>query len=73
MKMEWINRNEKTPSRDGKYLICGSHGITTGFWISEIGKFQDAESNDNEGMTGWMGVKCTVSHWMELPECPRDL
>ncbi len=23
-EMEWINRNEKTPSHDGKYLICGS-------------------------------------------------
>lgn len=45
----WVNRNERTPDEDGKYLIYGPRGITTGYWQSRINKFQDAESSDNEG------------------------
>ncbi|HCR3195087.1 TPA: DUF551 domain-containing protein [Morganella morganii subsp. morganii] len=70
--MEWINRNEKTPERDGKYLIFGSRGASIGHWVQRIGKFQDATSNDDEGMTGWSGVKFVVTHWMPLPQPPEE-
>ncbi|MCG9533991.1 MULTISPECIES: DUF551 domain-containing protein [Providencia] len=66
----WVKRNERTPDEDGKYLIYGSRGITTGHWQSRLNKFQDAESSDNEGMMGWKGI-LTVTHWMPLPPMPE--
>ncbi|EMD1500810.1 TPA: DUF551 domain-containing protein [Proteus mirabilis] len=69
-RTNWVNRNERTPDEDGKYLIYGPRGITTGYWQSRINKFQDAESSDNEGMMGWKGI-LTVTHWMPLPPMPE--
>lgn len=36
----WVNRNERTPDEDGKYLIYGPRGITTGYWQSRINNFR---------------------------------
>lgn len=65
--MEWINRDEKTPDSECKCLVFGSHGITTAYWKPNIKKFCDAESNDDEGMTGWDKEACRVTHWIPLP------
>lgn len=42
------------------------------FSVSWSGKFQDAGTNNDEGMEDWDGNVFHVTHWMPLPEPPED-
>lgn len=69
--MKWINRLDKMPDIEGKYLAASSYGIVTAWFTpSWSNKFQDCESNNDEGMEDFDGRVFSVTHWMPLPEPP---
>lgn len=59
--MEWISVNEKVPENRDDVLIYTSKGFYVG-WYDEIG--------------GWFSgpiTACkTVTHWMPLPDKPKE-
>lgn len=72
---KWISVEDKLPARSCKVVCFGVRGVGVAnfmyglvdgdFW------FQCAESGDNEGMSGFCGLKFNVTHWMPLPEPPE--
>lgn len=66
----WISVANRLPAETGKYLVCR--------------KFQDGRQGvgvdvfySGQGKTAWkndfiIGIGGTVTHWMELPEPPKE-
>lgn len=71
--MQWISRNERMPDEKGKYLAASSFGIGTAWYDPEWSKkFQDCDSNCDEGMQDFDGNTYLVTHWQLLPEPPTE-
>ena len=69
--------NGRPTDHTKKYLVFSNWGIRMAHlhppqWAN--GEFQDAESDNDEGMYDWDSDKgpFTVTHWMELPEPPEE-
>jgi hypothetical protein len=54
----WIDREERVPNRNGKYLTCG--------WMNNM-----HVSTFHPGLYGVRGFAQNVTHWMPLPEPPK--
>lgn len=64
---------ERKPDSDCVVLIASNYGVRSGFFSKTwSGKFQDHLSSNDEGMEDWDGVEFVVTHWMPLPEPPRE-
>lgn len=66
--MNWIKCSDKLPPKKGKYIIYRDIKYVTTSWFNDEKKFEyesgccdTYEYNDNE-----------VTHWMPLPEPPKD-
>ena len=71
--MEWIKCSERRPTESGKYLAATSFGINT-VWFEPAwsNKFQDCDTNCDEGMENMDGETFYVTHWQPLPESPTE-
>lgn len=60
--MDWISVKDRLPDEAEFVLVWGSHAMP---WLVQIieGQFTDVE--DGEWLTG-------VTHWMPLPEPPKE-
>lgn len=71
--MEWIKCSERKPDADGRFLVSSTYGIVMAYFsVSWSGKFQDAGTNNDEGMEDWDGNVFHVTHWMPLPPPPTE-
>lgn len=70
--MEWISVKDRLPNVDGEYLICVD--VLGGSVYAAI--FHPACRAHLPGESGWYGkfgeIKNKVTHWMPLPEPPRE-
>ena len=80
---EWISVNDRLPDKDGKYLCC--HFFANLKYISVCSFAKNLRKVDkydfpNENRKGWYGSdseygyyeKTNVTHWMPLPELPKE-
>ena len=69
----WIKCSERMPEKDGKYLVASSFGIVTA-WFDPAwsNKFQDCDTNCDEGMEDFEGKIFRVTHWQSLPAAPQQ-
>ncbi|HGY5040852.1 MULTISPECIES: DUF551 domain-containing protein [Klebsiella] len=69
----WRKVIDGRPEIKGKYLVYSSYGICTAWFDPEwSNKFQDCDSNNDEGMEDFDGNVFSVSHWRLLPEPPTE-
>ncbi|WP_414976676.1 DUF551 domain-containing protein [Citrobacter freundii] len=61
------------PEKYGKYLVASSFGIVTA-WFDPAwsNKFQDCDTNCDEGMEDFEGKIFSVTHWQPLPAIPQQ-
>lgn len=69
----WTKCSERMPEKDGKYLVASSFGIVTA-WFDPAwsNKFQDCDTNCDEGMEDFEGKVFRVTHWQSLPAAPKQ-
>ena len=69
----WTKCSERMPEKDGKYLVASSFGIVTA-WFDPAwsNKFQDCDTNCDEGMEDFEGKVFRVTHWQSLPAAPKE-
>ncbi|CAH4012449.1 DUF550 domain-containing protein [Citrobacter freundii] len=69
----WIECGERMPEKYGKYLVASSFGIVTA-WFDPAwsNKFQDCDTNCDEGMEDFEGKIFSVTHWQPLPAIPQQ-
>ncbi|KFC13149.1 hypothetical protein GTGU_00145 [Trabulsiella guamensis ATCC 49490] len=69
----WVKCSERMPEKDGKYLVASSFGIVTA-WFDPAwsNKFQDCDTNCDEGMEDFEGKIFIVTHWQPLPAAPQQ-
>ena len=60
--MEWIKCSERMPERDGRYLAFDGEIVTVDYNAAH-----EVWSIDGEGFN-----KNVFSHWMPLPEPPKE-
>lgn len=61
--MDWISIKEDQPCINDYYLVCLANGhICIGHWMSEA-----------FWSTGYYSNRLEVTHWMDLPEPPKEL
>ena len=66
MTGEWIAVEDRLPEQTGDYLV-----LRQGFWVGTpimMSRFAKYYGEDNSGC--W--YKCFVTHWMPLPEPPKE-
>lgn len=62
MPNEWISVKEDLPFANDDYLVCLANGhICMGFW-----------SSNNFWSKGYYSNCLEVTHWMPLPEPPKE-
>lgn len=73
MSTKWNPLEKGYPVMQGKYLASTNRGIRMVVLHSYPripAIFQDLNTGDDEGMTGWYDEPFTVTHWAHLPELP---
>jgi len=71
LRNPWISVEDELPKEGGKYICSSSYGIVTAIFAICEG-FQDINTGNNEGMQDWSGVVFEVTHWMPLPQPPKE-
>ena len=80
--MKWISVKDKLPDKDGRYLCCwGEHKYIVIYSFAK--KLSKVDKYDFKGKNrkGWYDYDsewgysemCGVTHWMPLPELPKEL
>lgn len=65
--MKWISVAERLPEKTGEYLVCGQWiGKPVETWVCELIAFGNIKGWANEARNP------VVTHWMPLPEPPKD-
>ncbi|EBX9284913.1 DUF551 domain-containing protein [Salmonella enterica subsp. enterica serovar Brunei] len=73
MIMEWIKKEDSRPDIKGRYLVSSSFGVVTAWYDPEwSNKFQDCDTNCDEGMSDFDDNVFFVTHWMPLPAPPEE-
>lgn len=77
---EWISVKDRLPESEGRYLVyekkphhshnCSIYNYPLGCCEPNIAYFKKY-CNEWE-WNSWSEAKCTVTHWMELPERPKE-
>lgn len=71
--MEWIKKSDSRPDIKGRYLVASSFGVVTAWYDPDwSNKFQDCDTNCDEGMSDFDDNIFFVTHWMPLPEPPPE-
>lgn len=71
--MEWIKKSDSRPDIKGRYLVASSFGVVTAWYDPEwSNKFQDCDTNCDEGMEDFDDNVFFVTHWQPLPEPPTE-
>lgn len=69
-KQEWISGEERLPEESGEYLCYSKTGICeVWFYSSEHKRFSCYDGQDKEFVERY---SIEVSHWMPLPEAPKQ-
>ena len=64
---EWIPVTERLPEKTGEYLVCGQwRGKPAETWVCELISFGKIKGWANEARNP------AVTHWMPLPEPPKE-
>ena len=69
---EWISFGNALPKPDIRVLIHSNYGVTVGQYSSWSRRLQDYVSGSDEGMEDIDGVVFKPTHWMPLPEPPKE-
>ena len=79
---KWISVKDKLPSKNGKYLCCWGEGkyISIYSFAKNLSKVDECDFHGKR-KSGWYdydsewgyGEMCGVTHWMPLPELPKEL
>ncbi len=75
MDAEWYALADGYPVMQGEYLASTNRGIRMVVLHSYPrvpAIFQDLNTGDDEGMTGWYDDPFTVTHWAHMPEPPEQ-
>ena len=67
---EWISVKDRLPETDGEYLIRKVHYWTDTDGYSKMGVSVYVQSHENPWKE--VGNLCMVTHWMPLPEPPKE-
>ncbi|CAM0008488.1 hypothetical protein VPHK359_0012 [Vibrio phage K359] len=69
----WVKKSEILPRSEGVYIVNSTYGVRCAFFQPDISrKFQDCATNNDEGMSDLGGDVYKVTHWMPLPEPPKQ-
>lgn len=66
--MNWINCNKELPKEDGLYLVCRKERKI----LIKIREYQSWMNNDRKRFWSNGGEDKKITHWMPLPELPKD-
>ena len=70
---KWIKNSDQLPEDGGIYLAFSTYGVRCAFFDPDWSrKFQDCATNNDEGMGNWGNEVYKVTHWMPLPEPPKQ-
>ena len=65
--MEWIDVNERLPDKIANYLVhyVHSYSVDDGYWALGIVYY-------NGSYFSWHDTAYRITHWMPLPEPPKN-
>ncbi len=64
--MTWINVKEKLPKINQRVLVYQKDGVHGGYPI-------DIEYRDSLDFWSDQGIYSEITHWMPLPEAPKEM
>lgn len=81
VEMEWISVKDKLPEKSGRYMVyevkeehshnCAAYNYPYPCCGVNIAYFRCFQSSNWE-WSSFEKYKCTPTHWMPLPEPPKD-
>lgn len=79
----WISVKERLPNKNGQYITIGNNKVVEiNYWNKNLYKVDNYDFFDKKNKNGFYNydseyghyeVTDSVTHWMPLPESPKEL